>query len=103
MAIGNIVAGSTGSFAAQLLDNGAAISLPTGSVFAWSASDSTVTFVTSADTTSTVVTVPAGDTGTSVAITASTVGPDGKTYSGTITVALTAAPQTFSVVITQTA
>ena len=103
MAIGNIVAGSTGTFAAQLLDNGVPVALPTGSVFAWSSSDTAVTFAVSDDTASVVVTVPAGDVGTSVTVTASTVGPDGKTYSGSLTVALTPTPQVFSVVITQTA
>lgn len=103
MAIGNIPAGSTGAFAAQLEDNGSPITLPSGSTFAWSASDATVTFATSADTTSTVATVPAGDPGTSVTITASTTAPDGTTASGTITVALTPTPQQFSVSVTQTA
>jgi hypothetical protein len=103
MAIGNIVAGSTGTFAAQFLDNGTAVALPSGSVFAWSADDTTVTFVVSTDTTSAVVTVPAGDTGTSVTITASTTDPNGNTVSGSLTVSLTSAPQVFSVIVNQTA
>jgi hypothetical protein len=103
MAIGNIPAGQTGTFAAQLLDNGAPIALPAGSTFTWTASDASVTFATSADTTSTVVTVPAGDTGTSVTITASTTDPNGNPVSGSITVALTPTPQQFTVTVTQTA
>lgn len=103
MAIGNITAGSTGTFAAQLEDNGVAIALPSGSTFAWSASDASVTFATSADTTSTVVTVPAGDPGTSLTITAATTDPNGNAVSGSITVALTPVAQTFTVVVTQTA
>jgi hypothetical protein len=103
MATGNIPAGSSGTFAAQLLDNGSPIALPSGSTFMWSASDSTVTIAPSADTTSAVVDVPAGDPGTSLTITASTVGPDGNTYSGSLSVALTPTPQQFTVTVTQTA
>jgi hypothetical protein len=103
MAIGTIPAGQTGTFAAQLMDNGSPIALPANSTFAWTASDTTVTFATSADTLSTVVTVPAGDTGTSVTITASTTDPNGNPVSGSITVAITPEPQQFTVTVTQTA
>lgn len=103
MAIGNIPAGSTGTFAAQLELNGAPTSIPTGSSFVWSASDSTITFAVSSDTTSAVVSVPAGDLGTSAIITAQVVAADGKVYSGSVTVALTPEPQVFTVVVTQTA
>jgi hypothetical protein len=101
--IGSITAGQTGTFAAQLADNGSPIALPAGSTFAWTASDTTVTFETSADTLSTVVTVPAGDTGTSVTITASTTDPSGNPVSGSLTVAITPEAQQFTVTVTQTA
>jgi hypothetical protein len=103
MAIGNITAGTSGTFAAVLNDNGTPIALPSGSTFAWTASDSTVSIVPSSDTTSAVVNIPAGDPGTSVTVTASTVGPDGNTYSGSVTVPLTPVPQQFTVTVTQTA
>jgi hypothetical protein len=103
MAIGSITVGQTGTFAAQLEDNGSPIALPTGSTFAWTASDTTVTFETSADTLSTVVTVPAGDTGTSVTITASTTDPNGNPVAGSVTVAITPEAQQFTVTVTQTA
>lgn len=98
-----IAAGSTGTFTATLNDNGAPIALPAGSTFGWSADDASVTFVTSPDTTSTVVSVPAGDEGTSVTITASTTAPDSTTVSGSVTVPLTPEPQQFTVTVAQTA
>lgn len=103
MAIGNISAGTTGSFSAALTDNGSPIALPTGSTFAWTSTDSLVTFDTSAspDGSSAVVSVPAGDTGTTVTITVSTTATDGTTATGSITVALTPVPQRFAVTITQ--
>lgn len=103
MALGNISAGSTGTFVAVLNDNGSPIALPTTSTFAWSSSDATVTFTESTDTTTVVALVPAGDLGTSVTITASTVGPDGITYSGSVTVALTPVAQAYTVTVTQSA
>lgn len=102
MAIGNIQAGTSGTFAAVLDDNGSPITLPAGSTFAWTASDPSVTITPSADTTSAVVAVPAGDTGTSVTITA-TVTVNGTTVSGSLSVTLTPIPQVFTVVVTQTA
>ena len=102
MAIGNIQAGTSGTFAAVLDDNGSPITLPAGSTFAWTASDPSVTITPSADTTSAVVAVPAGDTGTSVTITA-TVTVNGTTVSGSLTVTLTPIPQVFTVVVSQTA
>lgn len=105
MAIGNIQAGTTGTFSATLLDNGAPIALPASSVFAWSADDTLVTIDTNAapDGSLAVVTVPAGDAGTSVTLTVSATAPDGTTATGTITVALTPVPQTFTVQVMQTA
>jgi hypothetical protein len=103
MAIGNITAGTTGSFAAQLELNGAPIPLPSGSTFAWSASDPAVSLVVSADTLSVVISVPAGDQGTSVSIAAAATAPNGKVVTGTLSVALTPIPQVFTVTVSQTA
>lgn len=111
MAIGNITAGTTGQLGATLLDNGAAVTgfTPT---FTFSASDTTVTFAPATTDGSggtvplanqTVISVPAGDTGTSVTITASTPAPDGTTASGTLTITLTPVPQQFTVALTQLA
>jgi hypothetical protein len=102
MSIGNIQAGTSGTFSAVLDDNGSPITLPSGSTFTWTADDTTVTITPSEDTTSAVIEVPAGDTGTSVTVTA-TVTVNGQTVSGSLSVALTAIPQTFTVVVTQTA
>lgn len=103
MAIGNIGAGTSGTFAAQLEDNGSPIALPVGSTFAWTASDTTVLITPSDDSLSALIDVPSGDTGTSITVTASTVAPDGSTVSGSITVPLTPVPQQYSVTVVQTA
>jgi hypothetical protein len=109
MAIGNITAGSTGTFASTLLDNGVPFVAPSGSTFVpsytYSSPDSSVSFAPSADTTSAVVTVPASDTAKTLVIGSSTVAPDGTTASGTITVTLSPSTgsQTFTVGLTQTA
>lgn len=100
--IGNIQAGTSGTFAAVLDDNGSPITLPSGSTFTWTASDTTVTIAPSADTTSADIAVPAGDDGTSITVTAS-VTVNGNTVSGSLSVALTPIPQVFTVVVTQTA
>lgn len=99
-----IQAGSSGTFNSQLLDNGSPIAIPSGAVWAWTADDSGVTFAPVAtDPTGGTQTasVPAGDPGTSVTITASTTDPAGATVSGTITVPITAAAQKFTVSVTQ--
>lgn len=108
MAIGNINAGSTGTFAATLLENGAPLTTPptTPTVWTYSCSDSTVTITPSADTTSAVYSVPANDTGTSFQASASAVAPDGTTVTAppltvTLTPGTTAA--VFSASIAQTA
>src|SRR5215469_4419862 len=72
-----ITVGSTGTFTAQLEDNGNPIPLPAGSTFAWSADDTNASLAPSADTLSVVVSVPATDTATSITVTAETVAPDG--------------------------
>jgi hypothetical protein len=102
MAIGNIQAGTSGSFLAVLDDNGSAIALPSDSTFVWTASDASVTITPSSDSTTAVVAVPAGDAGTSITVTA-TVTVNGTAYAGSVTVALTPIPQVFTVVVTQTA
>ena len=101
MAIGNIQAGTSGTFAAVLDDNGSPITLPTGSTFTWTDSDPSVTITPSADSTSAVVAVPAGDTGTSITVTA-TVTINGNTVSGSLVVPLTPIPQVFTVVVSHT-
>jgi hypothetical protein len=99
-----ITVGSSGSFAAQLEDNGAAIALPSGSTFAWSSSDPTALVSTGTDTSTATVTIPAGSTETTITLTASTTAPDGSTVSGTLVVDITpATPHVFTVTITQTA
>lgn len=116
MAIGNITAGTTGQFAATLLDNGAAYAVPAGSTYilnpTWSASDPSVTFApATTDVTSgaiplqdqTVVTVPAGDPGTSVTITATAPAPDGTVATGSLMVPLTPVAQKFTLAVSQVA
>lgn len=99
-----ITVGATGTFSAQLEDNGNPIPLPSGSTFAWSTSDASATLAPSADTTSVVVTVPATDTATSITVTAETVAPDGNKVPGSVTVpVIPNVTHTFTVKVTQTA
>jgi hypothetical protein len=109
MAIGNITAGTTGQIGAALLDNGAPVAGFTGT-FTFTASDTTVTFAPATTDASggtiplanqTVISVPAGDPGTSVTVTATTTAPDGTTATGTLTIALTPVAQQFTVGLTQ--
>jgi hypothetical protein len=94
--------GATGTFQAQLEDNGNPIDLPSGSTFSWSADDSNAQLAPSADTLSVVVSVPADDAATSITVTASTTAPDGSTVSGSVTVpVIPNVPHTFTVVVTQ--
>jgi len=109
MDIGNIAAGSTGTFAATLLANGTPYVPPAGSTFVpqwtWSCSDTTVTISPSADTTSAVFSVPANDTGTSLTAGVSIVAPDGSTQTASLTVTLTPGQTsvTFTASLAQTA
>ena len=98
MAIGNINAGSTGTFAATLLQNGV---VDTTDVVTWtySCSDSTVTIAPSADTTSAVYSVPQNDTGTSFQAAASAIAPDGTTVT-TPPLTVTLTPGTTGAVFT---
>ncbi len=96
--------GATGTFSAQLEDNGNPIPLPSGSTFAWSADDTNAQLAPSADTLSVVVTVPATDTATSITVTAETVAPDGNKVQGSVTVPIIpGVAHTFTVTVTQTA
>lgn len=112
MAIGTIAPGTTGQFGVTLLDNG----VPDTTGFAvsptFTADDTSVTFAPATTDASngsipvaaqTVASVPAGDPGTSVTITASATAPDGTTATGTITVALTGTAQKFTLGVSQLA
>lgn len=105
-----ITAGGTGQLGWQLQDNG--VNDTTGFVITptYTADDATVTFAPATTdasggtiplTAQTVVSVPAGDAGTSVTITAISPAPDGSTATGTITIALTPVAQKFTLVGTQ--
>ena len=106
MAIGNINAGSTGTFAATLLQNGVAVVPQPTLTWTYSCSDPTVTIAPSADTTSAVYSVPSNDTGTSFQAAASTIAPDGSTVTTpplTVTLTPGTTSATFSASIAQTA
>jgi hypothetical protein len=106
--IGNINAGSTGTFAATLLQNGAPLATPPASPTVWtySCSDPSVTIAPSADTTSAVYSVPSNDTGTSFQAAASATAPDGTTVTTpplTVTLTPGTTSAVFSASIAQTA
>ena len=112
MAIGNIEAGSTGQLATTLELNGQPFTEPFNLSLTYSADDPQVTFApATTDATNgavplehqEVVSVPAGDQGTSVTITVSAVDPDGKQISTSITIPLTPQPRVFTLVTTQVA
>jgi hypothetical protein len=116
MSIGNIVAGTTGQLEAEVFENGVLYTPPVGTTYAptitWASSDPSVTFTTATADDSggtvplsqqTVVNVPAGDTSTSVTITATTTDPNGNPLTGTISVPVTSAPQVFTLNVTQVA
>lgn len=100
-----IIDGSTGTFLASLLLNGAPYTPTTPFTLSvsWTVDDTSVVLTPSDDTTSVVAAVPAGDTGTSINITATTTAPDGTTVTNTVNVPLGPEPQVFSLGITQTA
>jgi hypothetical protein len=117
MSIGNVVAGSTGTFGLSLFLNGVADTIDPVSSTTWSSPDSTVTVEPAADGLSAVFTVPASDVATTlvancvgtVTIVAgspstldvgSTVSVSG---SASVPVSPSTAPQTFTLQITQTA
>jgi hypothetical protein len=108
MAIGNIAAGSTGTFTPQLLLNGQPFVVPAGSTFVpqytYSSPTADAVLTPSADTTSVVVGIPTGSTDTSVTVGASVIAPDGSTQTATDTVPVTpGSPQAFSLSLSQTA
>ena len=116
MALGNITAGTTGQVSAgPLLDNGVPYVTPPDSVYVFvptlTSSDLDV-IITPATTDMSggtiplalqfVLTVPAGELGTSVTISGSAPAPDGSLAVGTpLTIALTPLPQQFTFAISQ--
>ena len=116
MSVGNIVAGTTGQLEAEVFENGVLYTPPVGTTYTpaitWTSSDAEVTFTpATADdsggavplTQQIVVNIPAGDTSTSVTITATTTDPNGNPLTGTISIPVTSAPQTFTLNVTQVA
>ena len=96
-----IVDGGQGTFSAVLELNALPFSTqPTNFVWTTDVSDATIT--PSSDTQSAVISVPAGETATTITVTASTTDPNGNPVSGSVTVPLNA-PQVFTVRVTQTA
>lgn len=99
-----VIVGGTGKFLAQLEDNGQPIALPAGSTWVWATNDTGTTVAADpADTTGGTVdvTIPAGDTNTTVTITASTTDPTGATQSGSLTFPVLPVPQKFTVTVSQ--
>ena len=117
MAIGNIVAGGSGTFALSLLLNGVADTVDPVSAVTWSSPDPTVTVAPSADGLSAVFTVPATDVATTLVANAAGTVTIAAGSPSTLTVGTTApasgsasvpvspasTPQTFTLAITQTA
>ena len=117
MAIGNIQAGGSGTFALALQLNGVADTIDTVSAVTWSSPDTTVTVIPSSDGLSAVFTVPASDTATTLVANASGTAtivagsPSTLSVGTTVAVSGTASvpvspsntPQTFTLAITQTA
>ena len=116
MSIGNIIAGSTSQLAATVEENGTPYVPPSGTTYTptvtWSCPDTLVTFTpATADDSGggvplnqqTIVNVAASDTETSVTITASTTDPNGNPLTGSTTIPVTLAPQTFTLSVTQVA
>jgi len=82
-----IEAGKPRAFGANMQDNGNNIPLPDGSKFTWTTDNTADQISVSADSTTAVITTPAGDSGrTSVTVTAAAVDPDGNMASGSVTV-----------------
>lgn len=111
MAVGTITAGTPSQFGSALLDNGAVFVPPAGSTYVFSptftADDPGATFAPATVDASggtiplsaqTVVTLPVGDTATSVTITATATAPDGTVSTGKISVP---AAQQFTIAVTQ--
>ena len=108
MAIGSLTSPGTASILLALLDNGAPYVAPEGSSYVFTptltASDTSVTIAPDATVPDQFdVTIPAGDTSTSVVFTGTATAPDGTTATGTLTIPFAATPQVFSISVTQTA
>jgi hypothetical protein len=106
MAIGNIVAGTTGTFSAQLeYADGTPYVPPAGSTytpeFTWTCSDAAVTVTPAANTQSAVYAVPQSDQAVNMTVEISVAGPGGQQLQAQKTVTLT--PAALQLVITQTA
>lgn len=95
-----ITDGGSGTFAAVLELNGVSVSSQPS--FTWTTNVADAVVTPSADTLSVTISVPAGETATSITVTATTTDPTGKSVSGFLTVPLNA-PQVFTVVVSQTA
>ena len=95
-----IIDGGSGTFAAELDLNGSAVGTQPTFTFTTNVADATVTPDASGQ--SAVISVPAGETATSITVTATTTDPNGNSVSGFLTVPLSA-PAVFSVTVTQTA
>jgi len=93
-------AGTSGTITATYTDNGAPAT-PTNPI-ALTCDDSTVT-ITPVDTFNWTVDVPAGDTASSITLTASVANSDGTTSTAQLTIPLQAAPQQFVLTLAQTA
>ena len=98
--VNGIIDGGSGTFAAVLDLNGVPVS--TQPTFSWTTNVADATVTPSADTLSVVIAVPAGETATSITVTAETTDPNGNKVVGFLTVPLNA-PQVFSVTVSQTA
>ena len=96
--------GATGTFAAQLEDNGNPIDLPSGSTFTWTTDDTNAVITPSADTLSATIAIAADDAATQIVVTATTVDPQGNPVAGSLTVPIIpGVAHTFTVQVTQTA
>jgi hypothetical protein len=95
-----ITDGGQGTFAAVLELNGTPTA--TQPQFTWSTNVADATVTPSTDTLSAVIQVPAGESATSITVTATTTDPNGNSISGFLTVPLNA-PAVFSVTVSQTA
>lgn len=100
----DIPVGGTGTFVAQLNNNG--VPVDPVAPWAWTTDDAqaVITPDPSDPTGGTVeISIPAGDPATQVVITASTTDPTGATVSASLTVPVSTVPAIYTVVITQTA
>jgi hypothetical protein len=107
MAIGSLSSPGTAALFLALLDNGSPFTPPPGSTYVFTptltASDSSVTIAADPTTPEQFdVTIPAGDTSTSVTFTGLATAPDDTTATGTLTIPFAATPQKFSISVTQT-